>query len=90
MCKLKTRSLAICWKTYQKSNAIVYLTCEHREFEDPFSSEKTMYFTEQVATVEEFHHIGSKTDFTSIKFIGHDVRMQNHTGSSVTIIATQN
>ena len=49
-----------------------------------------MYYAEQVATVEEVHHIGSKAEFHSIKINGHDVRMQNDTGSSVTIISTKN
>ena len=48
-----------------------------------------MYYAEQVATVEEVHHIGSTAEFHSIKINGHDVRMQNDTGSSVTIISTK-
>ena len=48
-----------------------------------------MYYVEQIATVEEIHHIGSKTEFHYIKINGHDVRMQNDTGSSVTIISTK-
>ena len=48
-----------------------------------------MYYAEQVATVKEVHHIESKDEFHSIKINGHDVRMQNDTGSSVTIISTK-
>ena len=76
-------------KTYRKSNASVHHTCKEQEFEDPATSEETMYFVEQIATVEEVHHIGSKTKFHDIKGNGHDVRMQNDTGPSVTIISTK-
>ena len=48
-----------------------------------------MYYVEQIATVEEVHHIGSKAEFHDIKINGNDVRMQNDTGSSVTIILTK-
>ena len=48
-----------------------------------------MYYVEQIATVEEVHHFGCKAEFHSIKIKGHDVRMQNDTGSSVTIISTK-
>ena len=68
----------------------MYQTCEEQEFEDPASSEETMYYVEQITTVEEVRHIGSKDEFHSIKISGHDVRMQNHTGSSVTNISTKN
>ena len=64
-------------------------TCEEQEIEDPASSEEAMYYVEQIATVEEVHHFGCKAEFHSIKIKGHDVRMQNDTGSSVTIISTK-
>ena len=48
-----------------------------------------MCYAEQVATVAEVNHIGSKAEFHSIKINGHDVPMQNDTGSSVTIISTK-
>ena len=64
-------------------------TCEEQEFEDLASSEETMYYVEQIATVEEVHHIGSKADFHDMKINSHDVRMQIDTGSSVTIISTK-
>ena len=67
----------------------MYHTCEEQEFVNSASSEETMYYAEQVATAEEVHHIGSKAEFHSIKVNGHDVRMQNDTGSSVTIISTK-
>ena len=68
-------------KTYRKSIATVHHTCEEQAFEDPASSEETMYYVEQIATVEEVHHFGTKAEFHSIKISGHDVRMQNDTGS---------
>ena len=90
MCKAKRQEASRTeGKTYRKSNATVYHTCEEQEFENSASSEETMYYAEQVATVEEVHHIGSKAEFHSIKINGHDVRMQNDTGSSVTIISTK-
>ena len=48
-----------------------------------------MYYAEQIATEEELHHIGKLTEFHSIKLNDHDVRMQNDTCSSVTIISTK-
>ena len=36
-----------------------------------------MYSSENIATVEEVHHIGSEAEFHSIKVIGDDVQMQN-------------
>ena len=33
-------------KTYRKSNASVHHTCEEQEFEDPTSSEETMYYVD--------------------------------------------
>ena len=64
-------------------------TCEEQELEDPSSSEETMYYAEQIATVEEVRYLGNKAEFHIIKVNGHDVRMQNDTGSSVTIISTK-
>ena len=78
------------WEANRKSNASVHHTCEEQEFGDPASSEETMYYVEQIATVEEVHHIGSKAEFHDIKINGHDVRLQNDIGSSVTIISTKN
>ena len=90
MCKAKRQEASRTeGKTYQKSNASVNHTCEKQEFEDPASSEETMYYVEQMATVEELHHIGSKAEFHSIMINGHDVRMQNDTGSSVAFISTK-
>ena len=37
-------------------------------------NKKTMFYAEQIAPVEEIHHIGSKTDFHSIKLNGHDIQ----------------
>ena len=71
MCKnKKLREL----KEKRKSNASVYHTCEEREIEASYASEGTMFYAEQIATVEEVHHIGSKAEFHSIKLNGHDVR----------------
>ena len=89
MCKAKRQEASRTeGKTYRKSNASVYHTCEEQEFENSASSEETMFYAEQVATVEEVHHIGSKTEFHSIKINGHDVRLQNDTESSVTNFST--
>ena len=90
MCKAKRQEASRTeGKTHRKSSASVYHTCEEQEFENFASSEETMYYAEQVAAVEEVNHIGSKAEFHSIKINGHDVRMQNDTGSSVTIISTK-
>ena len=90
MCKAKRQEASRTQgKTYRKSNGSVHHTCEEQEFEDHASSEETMYYVEQIATVEEVHHIGSKAEFHDIKINGHDVRMQKDTGSSVTIISTK-
>ena len=67
----------------------MYHTCEEQEIEDPSSSEGSMYYAEQFATVEKVHHIGSKAEFHTIRVNGHGVRMQI-TGSSVTNISTKN
>ena len=48
-----------------------------------------MYCVEQIATLEKVHSIGSKAEFHDININGHDVRMQNDTVSSVTIISTK-
>ena len=42
-------------------------TCEEQEFEDPVSSEETMSYAEQIATVEEVRYNESKTEFHRIK-----------------------
>ena len=76
-------------KTYRKSDASLYHACEEQEFEMSSSSEETMYYAEQVATVDEVLHIGSRTKFHSIKLNCFDIRMQNDTGSSMTIISTK-
>ena len=89
MCKAKRQEASRTeGKTYRKSNASVHHTCEKKEFEDPASTEETMYLVEQIATVEAVHHIASKAEFHDININGHEVRMQNDTGSSVTIIST--
>ena len=75
--------------SYRKLKAAVCHTCDEQEFEDPSSSEETMYYAEQIATVEVVHHIESKAEFHSIKLNGHDVRMQNEQGSSVTFFSTK-
>ena len=62
----------------------MYHTCEEQKIEDPSSSEGTMYYTEQIAVVEEVHRIGSKAKFHTITVNGHIVRMQINTASSVT------
>ena len=63
MCKAKRQETSRTeGKTYRKSNASVHHTCEKQEFEDPASSEETMHYVEQIATVEEVHHIGSKAE----------------------------
>ena len=67
----------------------MYHTCEVQVFADPSPSEETMYYAEQIETVEQVTNIGSKAGIHSIKENGHDVRMQNDTGSSVTIISAQ-
>ena len=90
MCKAKRQEASRTeGKTYRKSNASVHHICEEQEFEDPASSEETMYYVEQIATVKIVHHIGSKAEFHSIKINGRDIRMQNDTGSSVTKILTK-
>ena len=65
--KLKDKKPRELRKTYRKSNASVYHTCEEQEFENSASSEETMSYAEQVTTVEEVHQIGSKAEFPSIK-----------------------
>ena len=55
---------------------------------NPSWSEETMFYAEQIATVEDVHHTGSKAEFHSIKLNCHGARMQNHIGSSVIIIST--
>ena len=67
----------------------MYHTCEEHEFGDLSSSEITMYYAEQTATLVEVHHIESKAEFHSIELNGHYVRMQNDTGSSESIIPTK-
>ena len=90
MCKAKGQKASRTeGKTYRKSNPSVHHTCEEQEFEDPASSEETMYYVEQIATVKEVHHNGNEAEFHDIKINGHDVRMQNNTGSSVTIISSK-
>ena len=73
MCKGKNGASRIEGETYQKSNASVYNACEEQEFEETSSSEDTIIFAEQTATVEEVHHIGSNVELHSIKLKGHDV-----------------
>ena len=50
---------------------------------------KQMYYAGQIATVEVVLHIGCKAEIQNINLNGHDVRMQNDTGSSVTKISTK-
>ena len=64
-------------------------TCDEPKLEDPASSEETIFYVEQIATVEGVHHIGSKAELQDLKINGHDVQMQNDTGSSVTSISTK-
>ena len=47
-------------------NQLHQCTCEGQEFEE------TMYYAEQIATVEEVRHIKSKAKLHSIKVKGHD------------------
>ena len=49
-----------------------------------------MYCAEQIATVQEVYLIGNKHESYSISFYGHDARMKNYTGFSVTIRSTKN
>ena len=56
MCKAKRQEASRTeGKIYRKSNAyaLVHHTCEEQEFEDPAPSEETIYYVEQIATVEE-------------------------------------
>ena len=62
MCKNKKPREQM-WKKSQKSNASVYHACEEHKSEDPFSSEETMYYAEQVATVEKVITLEAKLLF---------------------------
>ena len=48
-----------------------------------------MYYADQITRVEEIHHSHKEVGYYHINLNGHDVRMQNDTGSSMTIISTK-
>ena len=50
-------------KIYRKSNASMYHTCEGQKFEDPPSSEESMFYAEEIAFKKRSITMEAKLNF---------------------------